>query len=186
MTKELFIFDTTNGTDGALCVARRGVPATERKRRDPKTGDLSMEPLPALGLAAYIGAASAVGIESGLHGDNALAELQLNADGVTIDTVAGFTKAEENTVRRTRREIQGPLIEAVGRIVVEIASDPALNTLTLESQSLVSQISKLLRVSPILDGPDLDGEVAKSDEFVRVEGVRDTTRPGRSGRGGRP
>lgn len=168
----LHIFDTTDGTDGAPCVARLGVPPTKKRERDGK-GGVTMVDLPPFDPAVHIGTTSAVGIESSAHEGNSLQELLLNADGVTIDIAPGFSAVDQLKVARIRAVIAEPLLDAIGRCVVEIAAEPAVSAvMTPEGRRLVAKISDLLRVSNITDGPDLDEASGEVDEVEAILAAR--------------
>lgn len=176
----LYIFDTTDGTDGAPCLTRIIPPPTQKRKRDRK-GKLTIVDLPPFDPAVHIGADSAVAIESNAHGESRTQELELNADGETIDTVPGFSRTDHEKVKGIRAAIRDPLLDAIGLAVVDIAKAPEIQAvLAPETKRLLAKIESLLRVTDISDGPDLDEASGKVDE---VEAIL-ATRPARPGRGG--
>lgn len=175
----LYLFDITGGIDGAPCVARlRQGPESEKVRREDGTG-FDTVPIPPIDPSTHIGR-EAVGVESDQFQDKRTQELRLNADGVTIDVVAGHSEEEEARVSNIRRVIAEPLLDAIGRCVVAIVKTPGVaGSVPPEIRRLADQIESLLRVSDVTDGPDLDVASGKVDE---VEAINDS-RPARPGRG---
>lgn len=179
----LYIFDTTDGVDGAPCKARMAPGPTQKKVKDSSPEGFTMVPISPPDPAALIGVQSAVAVESDLFEANQVRELALNADGVSIDVVPGFSEDDQAKVNGIRVAIAEPLLDAIGLAIVDIATAPEIQTVIKpETKRLIAKVADLLRVTNVSDGPDLDEASGKVDDVETILAARPTG----SGRGGRP